>query len=296
MAGKYYWLKLKKGFFKRHDIRIIESMENGKDYVLFYLKLLCESVDHNGNLRFSDQIPYSPQMLATITGTNVDIVKAAIDLFSELGMLEIMDDGTYFMREVEKMIGSCSQDEQARESTRLRVQAHRNRQKQALLNTPEEIPDGKKQENERYSNVTVTLPEEKCNVTCNGEKEIDIEKDIDIDIDIKREGVKHPSPRIPYAEIVEEYNSVCKGLPKVTLLNDRRRRAIKNLYSNKDIGPANISLAFRRAQESEFLKGKNDRGWKANFDWIMNPTNITKILEGNYDSAKFRNILEWAED
>ncbi len=31
---KYYWLKLKKDFFKRHDIKIIESMENGKDYVL----------------------------------------------------------------------------------------------------------------------------------------------------------------------------------------------------------------------------------------------------------------------
>ena len=37
---KYYWLKLKKDFFKRHDIQIIENMPNGKDYVLFYLKLL----------------------------------------------------------------------------------------------------------------------------------------------------------------------------------------------------------------------------------------------------------------
>ena len=54
---KYYWLKLKRDFFKRHDIRIIEAMPNGKDYILFYLKLLCESVDHEGNLRFSEQIP-----------------------------------------------------------------------------------------------------------------------------------------------------------------------------------------------------------------------------------------------
>ncbi len=30
---RYYWLKLKRDFFKRHDIRIIESQENGKDYV-----------------------------------------------------------------------------------------------------------------------------------------------------------------------------------------------------------------------------------------------------------------------
>ena len=28
---RFYWLKLKKDFFKRHDIRIIEAMPNGKD-------------------------------------------------------------------------------------------------------------------------------------------------------------------------------------------------------------------------------------------------------------------------
>ena len=55
---KYYWLNSSETFFKRHDIQIIESMPNGKDYVLFfYLKLLVESVDHEGALRFSSTIP-----------------------------------------------------------------------------------------------------------------------------------------------------------------------------------------------------------------------------------------------
>lgn len=106
MAKKYYWLKLQRDFFKRHDIRIIESMPNGKDYLLFYLKLLCESIDHNGNLRFSDQIPYNEDMLATITNTNVDIVRSAITVFTQLNMMELLDDGTFYMNEVEKMIGS----------------------------------------------------------------------------------------------------------------------------------------------------------------------------------------------
>ncbi len=105
MSRKYYWLKLKKDFFKRHDIQIIESMPNGKDYVLFYLKLLCESIDHEGNLRFSEEIPYNEEMLATITRTNVDIVRSAIQLFTRLGMMELIDDGTLYMRGVEKMIG-----------------------------------------------------------------------------------------------------------------------------------------------------------------------------------------------
>lgn len=103
---RYYWLKLKRDFFKRHDIRIIENMPNGKDYILFYLKLLCESVDHDGKLRFSDEIPYNEEMLATITDTNVDVVRQAIKIFASLNFMELMDDGTYYMSKVSEMIGS----------------------------------------------------------------------------------------------------------------------------------------------------------------------------------------------
>lgn len=107
MAGKkFYWLKLKRDFFKRHDIRIIEEMPNGKDYVLFYLKLLLESIDHEGSLRFSDTIPYNEQMLSVITNTNVDIVRSAMKIFTELKMMEILEDETIYMAEVTNMIGS----------------------------------------------------------------------------------------------------------------------------------------------------------------------------------------------
>ena len=107
-AQKYYWLKLKRDFFKRHDIRIIEEMPNGKDYVLFYLKLLLESIDHEGSLRFSDTIPYNEQMLSVVTNTNIDIVRSAMKLFIDLNMMSICDDQTIYMNEVEKLIGSES--------------------------------------------------------------------------------------------------------------------------------------------------------------------------------------------
>ena len=103
---KYYWLRLKRDFFKRHDIRIIEAMPNGKDYILFYLKLMVESVDHEGALRFSETIPYNEDMLATITNTNVDIVRCAMKLFRDLNMVEILDDATIYMNEVQALIGS----------------------------------------------------------------------------------------------------------------------------------------------------------------------------------------------
>lgn len=130
--GKFYWLKLKRDFFKRHDIRIIESMPNGKDYILFYLKLLCESVDHEGSLRFNDRIPYNEDMLSTITSTNVDTVRSAIKVFTELQMMEIMDDGTYFMSEVQNMIGSAADNGNANRQRRFRE-----KQKQLALAEPE---------------------------------------------------------------------------------------------------------------------------------------------------------------
>ncbi len=103
---RYFWLKLDKGFFKRHDIKIIESMENGREYVLFYLKLLCEATSHNGELRFSETIPYDNKMLSVVVGMNVDVVKSAMDIFISLGLVEIWEDGTIYLTEMDKMIGS----------------------------------------------------------------------------------------------------------------------------------------------------------------------------------------------
>ena len=155
--NRYYWLKLKRDFFKRHDIRIIESMQNGKDYLLFYLKLLCESVDHEGNLRFSEQIPYNDEMLATITNTNVDIVRAAVTVFTQLEMMEILDDGTIYMNEVNRMIGSAVDNDNANRQRRFRE-----RQQQEALQ-------------ERYASVTKN--NEIKSIELEKEKELDKELD-----------------------------------------------------------------------------------------------------------------------
>ena len=123
---KYYWLKLKRDFFKRHDIRIIEEMEEGKgkDYILFYLKLLVESVDHEGELRFSETIPYTDQMLSVVTNTKIDIVEAAMKVFLELGIIERFDDGTIHMKEVHRMIGSETKDAERKRNSRKADNVH----------------------------------------------------------------------------------------------------------------------------------------------------------------------------
>lgn len=103
---KYYWLKLKEDFFERDEIKIIESQKNGKDYINFYLKLLLKSLKTEGTLRFKDTIPYNLEMLSTITNCNIDTVNTAINTFINLGLMEKWEDGTFYMMEVQNMVGS----------------------------------------------------------------------------------------------------------------------------------------------------------------------------------------------
>ena len=163
-SKKYYWLKLKRDFFKRHDIRIIEEMPNGKDYILFYLKLLLESIDHEGYLRFSDAIPYNEQMLSVVTNTNVDIVKAAMKLFLDLNMMEIFDDATIYMNEVQNLIGSETDSAE-------RVRRHRLASKSGddALQCNADVTEGNK------------------SVTQSKRKSIEKDKDIELDVVVEDE-------------------------------------------------------------------------------------------------------------
>ena len=111
-SKKYFWLKLQRSFFKRHDVEFIKEMGEdkaegtGDRYVLFYVKLLVESVDHDGCLRFSEAIPYTNRMLASATKTDIQIVNEAMELFVELGLVEILEDKTIYMTNIGKMVGS----------------------------------------------------------------------------------------------------------------------------------------------------------------------------------------------
>lgn len=112
---KRYWLKLDKDFLTSPHMRVVKSMPNGKDYVIFYLSLMLESIETVGHLRFTSLIPYNDEMLSEVTGTNIDMVRSATKLFCEMGLMQIFDDGTIFMPEVPKMTGKeCESAERVR--------------------------------------------------------------------------------------------------------------------------------------------------------------------------------------
>lgn len=85
--------------------------------------------------------------------------------------------------------------------------------------------------------------------------------------------------KIDFEEIVKIFNSVCVDLPVVEKISKTREKAIENRI--KEFSLEQLGDVFRKVHESDFLSGRKT-DWKANFDWIMNPTNFIKILEDTY--------------
>lgn len=54
----------------------------------------------------------------------------------------------------------------------------------------------------------------------------------------------------------------------------------------KQFGEEKSFLMIDFLSESNYLNGENERGWKASFDWVIEPKNFAKILEGNYKNRK----------
>lgn len=115
MDKKKYWLKLYKDFLKSPQMKVIRKMENGAEYILFYVSLMLESIEEVGHLRFSESIPYNEKMLAEITDTDIDVARQALRIFEELNMVERLDDGTIFLPKMADMTGKeCESAERVR--------------------------------------------------------------------------------------------------------------------------------------------------------------------------------------
>ncbi len=83
-----------------------------------------------------------------------------------------------------------------------------------------------------------------------------------------------------YEQIVTLYNVTCPSLPLVEHITAQRAVGAAELL--KYYSMEQIKQCFELAEASSFLKGKNERGWRASFDWLISNNNMAKVLEGNY--------------
>lgn len=181
---KYYWLKLPRNFFGKHYIKILRAKENGELLVLFYMWMLTEAIDHDGRLRYSEDIPYDEEMLAEASGFALHIVTQALQQFTKLQLVITESDGTLFMPKSIEMIGSESASAQ-------RVREYRERK-----NSKEKKPE------------TVENTESNDNVTkCNSDvQKSNIEKELEKELEKEnKKGGKRETTQSIFERLLPEY-------------------------------------------------------------------------------------------
>jgi hypothetical protein len=89
-----------------------------------------------------------------------------------------------------------------------------------------------------------------------------------------------PVPKIDYEKLKLFFNANRGNLPELKVLTEKRKKQIKSIQ--EQYGKEMMIVAIEKAKESDFLQGRTPSGWKASFDWIINPTNFIKIIEDNY--------------
>lgn len=87
--------------------------------------------------------------------------------------------------------------------------------------------------------------------------------------------------------IKDIYNQHCSNLPQVQKLTDKREKAIDKFL--KEFTEEQFIEICKIANYTDFLIGKNDKGWKADFDFLMRPDKATNVLEGKYNNSKSEN-------
>lgn len=200
MANDVKWIKITTDMFDNRKIRHLRRLPDGNNIVLIWVMLLTMAgrCNSNGMIFLTENIPYTPKMLADELCFEENTVLLALNALRQLNM--IVTDGEFFSIAGWGEHQNTDGLERIREQNKLRKQ--RERERKLLMS--------------RDSHVTVTqshaTEEDK-------EEERDKEKDTDI------------------REIVEIYNSLCPSFPAVRSVSNARKKAIKarqNTYTLED--------------------------------------------------------------
>ena len=280
------WIKIVTDIFDDEKMLMIEALPSHDSIIVIWFKLLtfAGKQNNNGVFLFNDRIAYTDEMLATIFRRDVNLVRMALDTFRNFGMIDIIDNVITIPNWNKHQSLDAYEKKKIRDRERI---AKKRAEQKALIGMSHDMsPD---------TSPDVAFLEE--------------DKEIDKDIDKDREEDKDKERRIDYNGIMDAYNTLCPSLPAIKTLSDARKKAIKARLNTYTVDQ--LEEAFILAENSDFLKGKNNRNWTANFDWIMKDANLAKILDGNYENRintipasnrtadmldeSYRMIADWSE-
>ena len=258
------WVKLTTDMFDNRKIKHLRRLPEGNSIVLIWVMLLTMAGRCNagGMIFLTENIPYTPKMLADELDFEENTVQLALNALEQLNMI-VTNNGFFAIAGWEEYQNTDRLSE-IREYNRLAKQ--KSREKQKLL---QDVNDK-------------SMTSQRCHET-----EEEKEEELELDSDIRDKEVK-PSCQ----QVVDLYHSICKSFPNLRSVSETRKKAIRarlNTYTLEE-----FETVFRNAEDSSFLKGKNGTNWTATFDWMMKDANFSKVLEGNYaDKGKKEKLPDW---
>lgn len=259
MAG-LTWVKLNIDMFDNRKIKYLRTLPDGDKIVLIWVMLLTIAGRCNagGRIFLTEDVPYTPNMLADELGFDVSTVNLAADKMKKLDMV-YFDDQVFVINGWEEY-QNIDGMERARQKTRERVAAYRERQK--LLS---------------------------CNVTDNVTESVTVTESNAVDIRYKnKDSLIVSNDTIcrtkDVRRIVEAWNSLgLQQLQKVT--SDSRRGGMLRARVN-EYGVDAVLKAIENIRESPYLKGQSNSGWVITFEWFVKPNNFIKVYENAYKEGR----------
>lgn len=210
---KYFYMRLKENFFSSDEMIILEGQPDGYLYSNILLKLYLKSLKNSGKLVLNEYIPYSPQMIAQLTGHNIGVVEKALGIFQNMGMIEVLDNGTIYMLNIQEYIGKSSTEADRKRSYRTKIEE----EKRKLLSSG--------QMSGQIEDKPATELELKL--------ELDLEKELDIELTDRQRD--NPPPELP--KNLDEYQlqrvEFVKDLFAGWQITDNKIYYISSLIRNK---------------------------------------------------------------
>lgn len=269
MAKRYFWLKLREGWFRDKRIKKLRTIAGGDTYTIIYLKMQLLSLKDEGKLYFEGVEDNFASEIALEIEEEPDDVKITINYLMSKGLLEVMNADEYLLTEVPSSIGKETADA----------------------------------ERMRLSRKKKTNGEQCSNIVQNCYTEIDIDKDIDTDIEQEKESDTELKKE---KELHSGSHPDSEEEPFITLtLNDKSEYPFfrKDIDEYKELYPAvDVEQQFRTMKgwcKNNPTKRKTKRGvrkfvnnWLAREQDKFHPSNGRSYGGGRIEN-RVTEVDEW---
>ena len=140
-----------------------------------------------------------------------------------------------------------------------------------------------RQKSEKASNAGKASAKRRLNVRSTDVQPTNNQQPITNNQEPIKEDMSSGDDALKVEDVVEAWNDLAdaRGLAKIARITENRRRQIKARI--REYQPEDWSTALAAIYNSKFLCGENDRGWKADFDFLLQPKSFVKLIEGAYN-------------